>query len=423
MRSDLIGNKNEINLKHQLFSMKIILAFKVIGLALITLNQQACMTESKIHRIDGSKIAAKDLSEKIQNLVDTAQVTGLAISIINENEPVFQKAFGYANFETKERLQTDHVFYGASFSKAVFGYLVAQLVVEGVIDLDKPLQEYLDKPIPDYPFEKDWRGYKNLKNDPRYEKLTARMCLSHTTGFPNWRWMTKDFDFYEIGRIRFLIDPGERFSYSGEGMNFLQFVIEKITNKGLEELARERIFAPLDMPMTSYLWQTRFSDQYCSGHSPARLPILKDIQDEAGAAGSMETTIEDYTRFFQEVLKATHQKSSIGKLMLEPNVRIKSKAQFGSQSWEDTDANDTIELSYGLGWGLLNTPFGPGMFKEGHDHGFQHYSIMFPDQNIGVIIMTNCDNGESVFKELLEISIGDVYTPWKWERYIPYNQL
>jgi CubicO group peptidase (beta-lactamase class C family) len=394
---------------------------RIFIVGLLILCQFACMQEDSIYRIDGTIIPRTELTEAINNLIEAGHVTGLAVSILNQNKVVYQEAFGYADFETKELLRTDHVFYGASFSKAVFGFLVAQLVSEGIIDLDKPLQEYLDRQIPEYPFEKEWRGYQNLKNDFRYKNITARMCLTHTTGFPNWRWMTKDFDFYEIGQIRFLIDPGERFSYSGEGINLLQFVIEEITNKGLEELAYERIFKPLKMEMTSYLWQTRFSDQYCSGHSPARLPILKDISDEAGAAGSMETTIEDYTRFFQAVMLETNQKTAIGKLMLEPNVRIRSKVQFGSQSWEDTDENDAIILSYGLGWGLLSSPHGPGMFKEGHDQGFQHYSIMFPDQNIGMIIMTNCDNGESVFKELLEISIGDVYTPWKWERYMPYD--
>lgn len=61
------------------------------------------------------------------------------------------------------------------------------------------------------------------------------------------------------------------------------------------------------------------------------------------------------------------------------------------------------------------------MFKEGHDSGFQHYSIIFPERDIGIIILSNSDNAESIFKELLEVSIGDTYTPWKWERYIPYN--
>lgn len=174
--------------------------------------------------------------------MDSANVTGLSITIINENKIGYQKSFGYANLSKKDSLTNKTVFYAASFSKAVFGYLVAQLIDEGIIDLDKPLQDYLDKPLPDFEFEKEWKGYIDLKDDRRYQKITARMCLSHTTGFPNWRWMTKDNDFFREGKIRFLIDPGTRFYYSGEGINLLQFVIEKITNKGLEELAQERIF-------------------------------------------------------------------------------------------------------------------------------------------------------------------------------------
>ena len=87
----------------------------------------------------------------------------------------------------------------------------------------------------------------------------------------------------------------------------------------------------------------------------------------------------------------------------------------------DSTSNDAIQLSYGLGWVLLQSPYGTGAFKEGHGDGFQHYSILFPAQGTGIIIMSNSDNAESIFKELLEITIGDTFTPWYWENYIPYN--
>jgi hypothetical protein len=54
-------------------------------------------------------------------------------------------------------------------------------------------------------------------------------------------------------------------------------------------------------------------------------------------------------------------------------------------------------------------------FKEGHGDGFQHYSIIFPEKQMGILIMTNSDNGEGIFKELLEFAIGDKYTPWRWQ--------
>lgn len=380
-----------------------------------------CTTKLKVERMDGSKIEESELTSTIQSLMDAAEVAGLAISVFNQNKVVYKKAFGFSNLEKKDSLSTQTVFYGASFSKAVFGYLVAQLEQEGIIDLDVPLQNYLDTPIPDIPVEKEWRNYSNLKEDKRYEQITGRMCLSHTTGFPNWRWLSKNGEFLPEGKIHFLFDPGTRYSYSGEGMALFQLVIEKITGQGLEQLARERIFNPLGMDMTSYVWQERFEGRYCNGHTTEGKVIPKDTQDKAGAAGSMETTLEDYAKFIAEILRQTQTNGPVTKSMFAPYVRIKSKRQFGPLAWEDTDENDDIKLSYGLGWGLLQTPHGFGAFKEGHGEGFQHYSIIFPEQQIGVIILSNSDNGESIFKSLLEITIGDTYTPWEWENYVPFD--
>jgi len=394
---------------------------ELFSLLIVTFLFGCTANEPKLKKLDGSQVSKPELTTKIQLLIDSANVTGLSITVFNDDQVEYQKSFGYANFDKKDSLTNKTVFYSASFSKAVFGYLIAQLATEGIIDLDKPLQDYLEEPLPDYEFKKEWRGYKDLMNDNRYENITARMCLSHTTGFPNWRWMTKENDFFPEGKIRFLIDPGTRYYYSGEGIYLLQFVIEEITNKGLEELAQERIFKPLNMDMTSYVWRKKFENQFCNGHTSEEEVIPKDKEDEANAAGSMDTTLEDYSKFIEHILKQTDQKSKITNLLLKPNIRIKSKTQFGFQAWKDTDENDLIELSYGLGWGLLKSPYGKGAFKEGHGEGFQHYSIIFPEKNIGIIILSNSDNAESIFKELLDITIGDTFTPWKWERYVPYN--
>ncbi len=109
--------------------------------------------------------------------------------------------------------------------------------------------------------------------------------------------------------------------------------------------------------------------------------------------------------------------------IFSPHIRITSSAQFGDGTAIETDKYNNINLSYGLGWGYFKTPFGKGVFKEGSGNGFQHYSILFPETGIGIMIMTNSDNGKSIFKELLEVAIKDTYTPWEWENYIPYNEL
>lgn len=376
----------------------------------------------QIRRIDGSRISPQQVDRVVTRLMDTAQVTGLGISIFNDREVVYQKAFGYSHAATKTPLGVNKIFYGASLSKAVFSVLVMQLVEEGLIDLDTPLQSYLEKPLPEYKFSKSWKGYHDLAGDKRYEQITARMCLTHTAGFPNWRFLTSH-GYEPKGKLYFQFDPGARYSYSGEGLSLLQFVLEQLTGKGLEEMAQEQIFKPLGMRKTSYIyvWQPGLESQYVYGHDSKGIPLPKDEVDDAGAAGSMGTTLADYSRFLTAVLKQQLlQKESYNELFKQ-QVVIRSKQQFGPNALVDTDENEDIDLSYGLGWGILKTPYGKGAFKEGGSDGYKHYSIIFPENGTGVLIMTNSNNGESILKELLEITIGDTYTPWKWENYIPYN--
>jgi CubicO group peptidase (beta-lactamase class C family) len=187
-------------------------------------------------------------------------------------------------------------------------------------------------------------------------------------------------------------------------------------------MMRENIFIPLKMNNSSYTWQPEFDKDYCLGHNTTGALYEKDKDNEARAASTLETTLDDYTLFTEAVFKNKLLKASTTAEMFTQQIKIKSIAQFGPMRLRDSNANDAIDLGYGLGWGLLQSPYGVGAFKEGHGDGFQHYSIIFPKAGIGIIIMSNSDNAESIFKELLETAIGDIYTPWRWEHYIPYNQ-
>ena len=370
-----------------------------------------------VKKLDNSKISFVDLDSKIKALMQAANVQGMAITIFNNNEPVYKKTFGYKRIDTKEPIKTTTNIYGASLSKCVFAVLAMKLVEEGVLDLDKPLQDYLPKPIYEYTPTKKWHdNYSSLKTDSLYKKITARMCLDHTTGFANWR-------FYEADqKLRVNFKPGSKYNYSGEGLVYLQVVLEHMLGKSLEELMKEKIFTPLGMKNSSYTWQPAFENDYCVGHTAKGELYEKDKDNDARSASTLETTLDDYTLFTKAVLQNKILKTSTTKQMFSPQIKIKSIQQFGPLSLIDSTSNDGIQLSYGLGWVLLQSPYGTGAFKEGHGDGFQHYSILYPKQGTGIIIMSNSDNAESIFKELLETAIGDTFTPWYWENYIPYNQ-
>ncbi|WP_233555546.1 serine hydrolase domain-containing protein [Pontibacter oryzae] len=367
--------------------------------------------------MNGTTIEAKMLDQKIDALVKAAQVQGLVVTVFNDNKSVYQRAFGYKNAVTKEPINGSTNFYGASLSKAVFAVLVMKLVEEGKIDLDKPLQSYLPKPIYTYKPQTKWHDdFSDLKEDSLYARITARMCLAHTSGFPNWRWFEPD------KKLRVKLSPGSRYSYSGEGLVYLQVVLEKLLGKPMEQLMQEKVFGPAGMAQSSYTWQPRFEADHAVGHTSSGELYKKDKDNEARAASTLETTPDDYARFISAVLQHKIISQGTTSEMFRPQIRIRSARQFGPLSLKDTTAYDGITLSYGLGWGLIQTPHGTGAFKEGHSEGFQHYSIIFPEQGTGVVILSNSDNAESIFKALLEVSIGDTYTPWNWNGYTPYTQ-
>ena len=390
---------------------------KGLSLVMVSFLLLGSCAPPAVERLDGSAITHDSLTAKVKQLMEVAHVPGLAITVFDDHEVAYQQCFGYRNAEDKRLLNDSTNVYGGSFSKAVFGVLVMKLVEDGVIDLDTPLESYLPQKIYEYPPLTRWHDdYSALRNDSLYHRITARMCLMHTTGFPNWRWFEPD------QQLRIKHEPGSRYSYSGEGLVYLQVVLEKMLGKHLEELAQEIIFVPLGMRRSSYRWLPEFENNFAFGYSASGERFDKDIDNEPRSASTLETTPEDYTQFLQAVLAQKIIEKESWNELFRPQIRLRSVRQFGPLAQQDSTLNDDIALSYGLGWGILQSPYGKGVFKECHGEGFQHYSILFPEAGKGIMLMTNSDNGESIFKELLEVAIQDIYTPWEWENYVPYDQ-
>jgi CubicO group peptidase (beta-lactamase class C family) len=366
---------------------------------------------SSVKRLDGSGITASEIDGTVSRLMHAAKVTGVGLALLNDGKIAYLKTYGFRDLKKNRPLTPDSVMSAASFSKVAFAYMVMQLVQEGVLDLDKPVYQYLPKPLPEY------SDYRDLAGDERYKNITPRMLLDHTPGFPNWRWFEDDH------KLHIHFEPGSRFAYSGEGIMLLQLVVETVTNKSLEDLMQERVFQPLGMTRTSMVSHWRFEGDSANGYDEQENSLGPQRRFQAQAAGSMKTTTADFAHFMQAVLQGQGLRKETKDLMLSPQIQILSKHEFPPLSTETTDENKSIRLSYGLGWGLYWTPYGKAFFKEGHDDGWRNYTVCFDDPRIGVVIMTNSSNGESIYKELLETLLKNTYTPIEWEGFTPYNQM
>jgi CubicO group peptidase (beta-lactamase class C family) len=366
---------------------------------------------SAIKRLDGSAVTSAEIDATVTRLMKAAEVTGAGIAVFNDGKVVYLKAYGFRDKENNLPLTVDSVMTAASFTKVAFAYLAMKLVEEGKLDLDKPVYQYFPKPLPEYP------AYQDLAADARYKEITARMLLSHTSGFPNFRWINDD------KKLNINFEPGSRYAYSGEGIELLQLVVETITGKPLQEIMQAQVLQPVGMTRTSMVWENRFESNYANGYDEYGRNIGPERRPKADAAGSMQTTPRDFSQFMLAVTNGKGLRPKTRELMLSPQVQILAKHQFPTMENAATDENKAIRLSYGLGWGLYWTPYGKAFFKEGHDVGWRNYAVCFDKPKTGLLIMTNSANGEGMFKDLLESLLKNPYTPIEWEGYTPYDKL
>jgi len=133
----------------------------------------ASARQPAVKRLDGSAISPEEIDRTVLRLMRAAEVTGVGISIFDHGKVGYLKAYGFRDTQKKLPLTKDSVMAGASFTKVVFAYLTMQLVDDGILDLDKPVQAYLPTPLPDYP------AYRDLAADPATRR-SRRGCCSAT---------------------------------------------------------------------------------------------------------------------------------------------------------------------------------------------------------------------------------------------------
>lgn len=357
---------------------------------------------SQIKQLNGQSVRTETLQKRLIQLVDSAKLAGLQVAIINDNKTVWTSSFGLKDIENQKRLNDSTIMYAASLTKPVSAYLFMRLVDKGIFNLDKPVRSYLKKPIGDY------AKWKDLAADtPAFNRITPRMLLSHSSGLPVLRQLYGN-------KINLIAKPGEKFYYSNEGINLLGFMIEEYTGKTLDLIAREEVFNPLQLSNTSMIWEQAFENNFSYAYFKDGKKYGSERRESARAAGSMSTSATDYARFFIQLMTQKGLKKASYQQMLSAQIPVTSQRGFGPLKDSLTHENDAIQLAWGLGVGLFQSPYGKGFFHTGHGDANQNYAVAFPEKGIAVVLLSNSENFESVSAQIVKICIGDTYSPMRW---------
>ena len=341
---------------------------------------------------------------------------GLALAVIDQGSVDSVQSYGIRN-AAGDPLQTNTVMYGASLTKTVFAYTVMQLVDQGRIELDTPIESDLDKPLPLYGpdpvFPDKYGPYKDLADDPRWKGITPRMCLNHTAGFSNFWFIEPD------QKLHIHSEPGTRFSYSGEGFILLQFAVEhgrQSQGLGLDvgDLTKTS-FARLGMTRTSLTWRNGQDPNVADGWNDEGKPQPHDKRSKVRAAGSMNTTIDDFSKFTAALVRGDGLTAASRAEMTRPVFHIATASQFPMFLPDAPLASQRKDLYAGLGVVVFKGPQGPGFYKGGHDGQTANTMVCIEKGRRCILILSNDVRAEAGFAELVRFILGDTGVPYDWE--------
>jgi CubicO group peptidase (beta-lactamase class C family) len=321
-------------------------------------------------------------------LLKEFKVPGISICLIKNNAVAWNNCYGISDFIQQRQVDSLTAFEACSMSKPVFAYLVLTLVDQGKMELDKPLYTYLPEDF--------------ISAEPDYAKqITARMALAHTSGLPNWRKGGEE----RFGPLPILFQPGLKFSYSGEGIYYLQRVVEKITKEPLQYYARRTLFDDLGLTSTSYVWTEKLEKQIATGYDTSGTPLEKGRYRFANAAYTLYTTPSEYAKMMIAILGPAYQDKGhlsvkMKREMLTHQVRVDSREVI------DRPGRHLGLVAYrGLGWAIDATITHDIVYHSGANQtGFRCYAQYNPADGSGIVIMTNGSNGSDVWHRL----IGDM---------------
>lgn len=362
------------------FNLKSISLF-VFCFALFAIGVSA----QKNQRSNDAVIAS--LEKDIPTLIKAADIPGMSAALIRDGKIVWKKGFGFSNAETKQPVTNETIFEAASLSKVVFAYGILKLVDEGKLDLDTPLNKYLGN------------NYEVAPDDARINQITARRVLSHSAGFPNWRSPNDKY-------LPINFTPGEKFSYSGEGFEYLKKTVEKITGLALEDFMQKNVLQPLKMTNSSFMWQDKFKDNAAFRHDLIGTKLFRNQGKDAYAAASLRTTADDYARLIAAILNGTGLKKKTIQQMLMPQIKVEAKSE---------------QLSWGLGVGLEMTADGKYFWHWGDQGDTKAYFAADSKGKNAIVYFANGTNGLSFAKEILDDAIGGTHPAIAYLDYARYD--
>jgi CubicO group peptidase (beta-lactamase class C family) len=349
----------------------------------------------------GSQSLAQSNQELLNLRVDslfsfwnTNYSPGCALGIIKDGTLIYEKDYGLSNLEYDIPITPKSIFHLASISKQFTAFSIALLAQQGKLSLDDDIRKYLPE-IPDFG-----------------EKISIKNLIYHTSGLRDqwellsmagWRLddvITKEQILKMISHQKELnFNPGDEFLYCNTGYTLLAEIVSRVSGKPFTQFTKENIFDPLGMKDTHFhndheeIVKNRTYSYYQVDSTHYKNAVLSYAN--AGAT-SLFSTVEDLAKWLNNFDNPVAGNKKIIQQMYEQGV-----------------LNNGTKIDYGFGLAINDYKGLKTIGHGGADAGYRSYICRFPDQHLGVILLSNLDsfNPSSLANKVADIYLSDKIKP------------
>lgn len=318
-----------------------------------------------------------------EELVQRRLLPSISYAVIVKGTITSVNTLGVADYESGVEVNAKTLYEAASLTKPFIAEIARRLYNNRIFSLDEKISSVISN--------------SRIDHDPRWQLLTPRHLLSHTSGLPNWSGDSRDPD--RTDRLNFDFTPGSSFQYSGEGYGLLLSFLEAKSGRSLENLAHE-FFNELGMT-NSTLIGYGYKGHFARGHwrdSPNRESWKTK---EPIAAYSLFTNSKDYALFLRYVIEQHARDKEIGNPF--PTVQIEIKSERSGEV-----------LGWSLGWGTLERAEDTIYFQWGDNGAFRSFAAFDPISQNGIVYFTNGSFGTIYSDELAAPVLGSIETATSW---------
>ncbi|SNR49343.1 serine hydrolase domain-containing protein [Dokdonia pacifica] len=338
-----------------------------------------------IEKLHGQSSQTQQLQTTIDAIVSKKMaqydIPGLAIGIISQDTIMYTKGYGVRSIYTSDPVTENSVFHTASISKLFTAIAIIDLEHKGCLRLDDTLVEIAPE---------------LRSQDKNVSLITIRQLLNHTSGLgdiSNYNWNTHNQSKNSLKNSLLKLSlkckqkPSTTYSYSNLGYNILGYIIEKITNQSFEDYVQKEILNTIGMPHSDFRYYNIPDHLRTSPHSRSwfnKTYIRKNYP---------------YTREHapSSTLNASARDLSLWMISFLSDLKDPSNRRYQNMILPSFESYPYI----GLGFQLYNVHSNKAIGHYGGDTGFRSFLMMIPEQNIGILLLANCDYNEDFRQEIV----------------------